>query len=78
MITINNINPRTGDCEYKGYSIDDKPLDAAPNSLFLELDTGNVYWFFPGVDNGYPPQWVLIGSDPEANDDDSTTYHPVV
>lgn len=31
--------------EYKGLSTDTKPTDCAVNSLFLELDTGDLYYF---------------------------------
>lgn len=31
--------------EYKGLSTDQKPTDCAANSLFLELDTGDCYYF---------------------------------
>lgn len=31
--------------EYKGLSTDQKPTDCAVNSLFLELDTGDCYYF---------------------------------
>lgn len=31
--------------EYKGLSTDQKPTDCAVNSLFLELDTGDFYYF---------------------------------
>lgn len=44
MVT-NNINRQTGDAEYKGLSTDEKPTDCAVNSLFLELDTGDFYYF---------------------------------
>lgn len=30
--------------EYMGLSTDAKPVGATPNSLFLELDTGNLYY----------------------------------
>lgn len=33
------------DVELKGLSTDTKPTDCAVNSLFLELDTGDVYYF---------------------------------
>lgn len=34
------------DCEYKGLSTDEKPTEnVMPNSLFLELDTGDFYYF---------------------------------
>lgn len=31
--------------EYRGLSTDVKPLNACVNSLFWELDTGDVYYF---------------------------------
>lgn len=31
--------------EYKGLSTDTKPTDCGINSLFLELDTGDFYYF---------------------------------
>lgn len=31
--------------EYKGLSTDTKPTDCTVNSLFLELDTGDFYYF---------------------------------
>lgn len=31
--------------EFSGLSTDDKPYDCGVNSLFLELDTGKVYYF---------------------------------
>lgn len=34
-----------GDHDYKGLSTDTKPTDAAVNSLFLELDTGDFYYY---------------------------------
>ena len=33
------------EAEYKGVSTDDKPTTCAVNSLFLELDTGDIYFF---------------------------------
>ena len=30
---------------YTGLSTDSKPTDAEKNSIFLELDTGNFYYF---------------------------------
>ena len=45
MITYNN-NPVVGEVELKGLSTDTKPTDGiAPNALFLELDTGDFYYF---------------------------------
>lgn len=44
MVTLND-NRQTGEHEYKGLSTDDKPTTAGINSLFLELDTGDFYYF---------------------------------
>lgn len=44
MVTI-NIPGRAYEYEYKGLSTDPKPTDCAENSLFLELDTGDFYYF---------------------------------
>lgn len=44
MITYND-NKQCGEHEFKGLSTDIKPLDCATNSLFLELDTGDFYYF---------------------------------
>ena len=44
MITQNDC--RQGDeREYKGLSADTKPTDCGVNSIFLELDTGDFYYF---------------------------------
>lgn len=44
------------DFEYKGLSTDTKPTETAPvNALFLELDTGDVYFF-----NG--STWAKVGA----------------
>lgn len=56
MITIKNVNPRTGDCEYVGLSTDDKPTEAAVNSTFLELDT-NTQFYFDGT------EWSQVGGE---------------
>lgn len=40
MITLNGSAP-----DLLGLSTDTKPLDALINSLFLELDTGDFYYF---------------------------------
>lgn len=40
MITLNGSG-----ADLKGVSTDDKPTDAAVNTLFLELDTGIFYYF---------------------------------
>ena len=53
MISIND-NRTTGEHDYKGLSTDDKPTSCAVNSLFLELDTGNFYYF-----DG--EEWQMIG-----------------
>ncbi len=53
MITSNDSRMST---EYLGLSTDTKPTkDVAVNSLFLELDTGNVYYF-----NG--EAWTKVGA----------------
>lgn len=44
MVT-NNDSRQGGEYEYKGLSTDAKPTDCKVNSLFLELDTGDVYYF---------------------------------
>lgn len=44
MVTYND-NRAIGECEYKGLSTDTKPTGCAPNSIFLELDTGDFYYF---------------------------------
>lgn len=52
MVTINRVVrsynngvKQVHDYEYKGLSTDTKPTDCAVNSLFLELDTGDLYYF---------------------------------
>lgn len=55
MIT-KQINNRFGIADYKGLSTDTKPTETVGlNALFLELDTGDFYYF-----NG--AQWVLFGT----------------
>lgn len=44
MITYNDCR-QGNEYEYKGLSTDDKPTDCATNSIFLELDTGDFYYF---------------------------------
>lgn len=44
MITLND-NKQDGEHEYKGLSTDTKPTECAVNSMFLELDTGDFYYF---------------------------------
>ena len=54
MITRNRYNLE-GDMAYQGLSIDEKPTEnVAPNSLFLELDTGDFYYYDE-------TQWVKVG-----------------
>jgi len=40
MITNNGYSP-----DLRGESTDEKPLDVAVNTMFLELDTGDFYYF---------------------------------
>lgn len=44
MVTLNDCR-QLGEHEYKGLSTDAKPTSCAVNSIFLELDTGNFYYF---------------------------------
>ena len=60
MVTMNggsSINtagePRPA-VEFKGLSTDTKPTNCAINSMFLELDTGDFY-YFTGTD------WAKVG-----------------
>lgn len=65
MVTVNNskFNAAPGgpeasfrmNCEFKGLSTDDKPTACGVNSLFLELDTGEFY-YFDGED------WAKVGA----------------
>lgn len=50
MITLNGAS-----ADYRGLSTDEKPTDAPDNSLFLEVDTGNFY-FFDGT------TWQKVGA----------------
>ena len=43
--SVNADNVELLEAEYKGLSTDVKPTDCMVNSLFLELDTGKVYYF---------------------------------
>lgn len=51
MVTVNNdmsidSNGNVSKAlEYKGLSTDTKPVNCAVNSMFLELDTGDFYYF---------------------------------
>lgn len=49
MITLQGSTP-----EYRGNSTEDKPEEAPVNSKFLELDTGNEYYFTG-------EEWAKIG-----------------
>ena len=51
MVTQNN--DRIG-CQYEGLSTDTKPTEADVNALFLELDTGDFYYFDGS-------QWSKVG-----------------
>lgn len=55
MISINS-NKQKDEHDYKGLSTDTKPTNCAVNSLFLELDTGDFY-YFDGTD------WAKIGGE---------------
>lgn len=44
MITIADCR-QGSEYDYKGLSTDTKPTDCDVNSLFLELDTGDFYFF---------------------------------
>ena len=53
MITYNDCR-QGNEYEYKGLSTDTKPTDCGVNSIFLELDTGDFY-YFDGTN------WLKIG-----------------
>lgn len=55
MITLNDCK-QAFEYEYKGLSTDIKPTACAVNSLFLELDTGDFYYF-----NG--STWLKVGGE---------------
>lgn len=44
MITMNDCKQKD-EYDFNGLSTDEKPTNCAVNSLFLELDTGNFYYF---------------------------------
>ena len=44
MVSLND-NKQNGEHGYKGLSTDEKPTSCAINSIFLELDTGDFYYF---------------------------------
>lgn len=60
MITVNENRMKsdkenTFEAEFRGLSTDDKPTEnVATNSLFLELDTGDFYYFDDG-------EWSKVG-----------------
>lgn len=56
MITVYSSKNR----ELVGLSTDEKPTNVGENMLFLELDTGNFY-YFDGT------AWLEIGSNDDAN-----------
>ena len=41
---------------YRGLSTDDKPEKAAENAMFIELDTGDLYYFSEG-------EWSKFGAE---------------
>ena len=46
MAVTNNDNRGFNEYDFKGLSTDDKPVEnIGVNSLFLELDTGDFYYF---------------------------------
>ena len=45
MAVTFNDNKQLDEHDYKGLSTDTKPTDCTVNSLFLELDTGDFYYF---------------------------------
>ena len=54
MVSQNNCR-QEGDNDYKGLSTDEKPVEGvAANALFLELDTGDFYYFTGEA-------WVKVG-----------------
>ena len=56
MITQHRYNLQ-GDVTYEGLSTDDKPTeDVAPNALFLELDTGDFFFWEKDAQ-----MWVKVG-----------------
>ena len=56
-ITMNDCR-QADDHDYKGLSTDQKPVeDVAINALFLELDTGDFY-YFTGDEN---TPWAKVG-----------------
>ena len=58
MITMNNCK-QANEYDFNGLSTDTKPTNCAVNSLFLELDTGNFFYF----DSGEWHQIPMISGD---------------
>ena len=48
---------------YVGKSTDKKPANAAPNALYLELDTEKFHYFDPDVND-----WLPLGSSENSSD----------
>ncbi len=55
MVTLNDCK-QSGEHDFKGLSTDTKPTSCSVNSLFLELDTGDFY-YFDGTD------WEKVGGE---------------
>lgn len=71
MITRNRYNLQ-GDTNYQGLSTDEKPKYGVPqNSLFLELDTKNIYYSLSAsIDKPYKlilPEKTFAGTDPHSD-----------
>ena len=54
MVT-NNLVAQPYYAQFCGLSTDSKPLHVAVNSLFLELDTGDIYYFTGAT-------WAKVGA----------------
>lgn len=62
MITRNRYNLQEDTC-YQGLSTDNKPTENVPiNSLFLELDSGDFYYF-----NG--TEWAKVGAEIDSDEE---------
>lgn len=54
---VTSVQPAFGDFyQLIGLSTDDKPLDVGVNSLFLELDSNQMFYF-----DG--EKWIIVGDD---------------
>lgn len=51
MVTLNGSTPN-----YVGQSLDDKPTNVPDNTLFLELDTGDFYFY-----SSEDADWFKVG-----------------